>query len=53
MLCSLCRKRAVISQRYLGRQLCQDHFVRDFEGRMVQSIERGRMIEEGRGLLWR
>jgi len=47
MLCSLCRKRAVISQRYLGRQLCQDHFVRDFEGRMVQSIERSRMIEEG------
>ena len=47
MLCSLCRKRAVISQRYLGRHLCQDHFVRDFEGRMVQSIERSRMIEEG------
>ena len=47
MLCSLCRKRAIVSQRYLGRQLCQDHFVEDFEGRMVRTMEKNRMIEEG------
>ncbi len=46
-LCSLCQRRAIVSQRYLGRQLCQDHFLQDFEGRMLRTIEKGRMIEEG------
>lgn len=47
MVCSLCPERAIVSQRYLGRQLCQEHFVQDFERRMVQTIEKSRMIEEG------
>ena len=45
-ICSLCPERAIVSQRYLGRQLCQDHFIQDFERRMVQTIEKSRMIEE-------
>ncbi|MFA7375744.1 MAG: ATP-binding protein, partial [Methanothrix soehngenii] len=47
MICSLCQERAIVSQRYLGRHLCQDHFIQDFEGRMVQTIVVNRMIEKG------
>ncbi len=45
MICSLCQERAIVSQRYLGRHLCQHHFLQDFERRVVQTIERNRMIE--------
>ena len=44
MICSLCQERAIVSQRYLGQHLCQNHFIQDFEGRMVQTIEKNRMI---------
>ncbi len=47
MICSLCQERAIVSQRYLGQHLCQDHFIQDFEGRMVQTIVVNRMIEKG------
>ncbi len=47
MICSLCQERAIVSQRYLGRHLCQDHFVQDFEERMAKTIGMNRMIENG------
>ena len=47
MICSLCQERAIVSQRYLGRHLCLDHFIQDFEERMAKTIVVNRMIEEG------
>lgn len=47
MICSLCQERAIVSQRYLDRHLCQDHFVQDFEERMAKTIGKNRMIEKG------
>jgi len=38
MQCDTCRKRAVIFQRYSGRHLCREHFLRDFEGRAKKIV---------------
>lgn len=47
MICSLCRERAILSQPYFKRHLCQDHFIEDFERRVAETIEKNGMVEEG------
>lgn len=47
MICSLCPERAIVSQRYLGRHLCRDHFTEDFERRVRETIDKNNMIEKG------
>jgi uncharacterized protein (TIGR00269 family) len=38
MLCSKCRRRAVIYQRYSGLHLCKAHFIADFEAKAKRAI---------------
>jgi uncharacterized protein (TIGR00269 family) len=47
MICSLCHERAILTQPYFGRHLCQDHFIEDFERRVTQTIEKNCMVKEG------
>jgi uncharacterized protein (TIGR00269 family) len=47
MICSLCHERAILSQPYFGRHLCQDHFIEDFERRVAETIEKNCMVEDG------
>ncbi|MDD4580425.1 MAG: ATP-binding protein, partial [Methanothrix sp.] len=47
MICSKCGKRAILTQRYTGLHLCQEHFVRDFEGRVRGTIEANDMVRDG------
>lgn len=47
MICSKCSKRAILTQRYTGLHLCQEHFVRDFEGRVRGTIEANDMVRDG------
>ena len=51
MICSLCSERAILSQPYLGRHLCQNHFIEDFERRVAGTVEKNSMVEEGERIL--
>ncbi|MDD1750693.1 MAG: hypothetical protein LUO89_12570, partial [Methanothrix sp.] len=46
-ICSLCGERAMLSQRYSGLHLCQDHFVQDFERRVAETVQRNEMVKDG------
>jgi uncharacterized protein (TIGR00269 family) len=46
MICSLCSKRAIISQHYSGHHLCQSHFIEDFERRVRETVQKGGMARE-------
>ena len=35
MKCSFCDNQAIISQKYSGLHLCQDHFIQDFDRRVA------------------
>ncbi len=47
MICTKCHERAIISQRYSGQHLCQDHFIQDFERRVAETVQRNEMVKEG------
>ena len=47
MFCSRCSERAVVSQRYSGLHLCQNHFLEDFEGRVAETVQKNAMIQDG------
>lgn len=47
MICSKCGKQAILTQRYTGLYLCQDHFIQDFEGRIRETVEKNGMIRDG------
>ncbi len=47
MFCSKCSERAVVSQRYSGLHLCQNHFLEDFERRVAETIQKNAMIRDG------
>ena len=47
MFCSRCTERAVVSQRYSGLHLCQNHFLEDFERRVAETIQKNAMIRDG------
>jgi len=47
MICSKCSERAIVSQRYSGQHLCQDHFILDFERRVAETVQRNEMVKEG------
>lgn len=47
MICSKCRRRAVISQRYSGLHLCRMHFGLDFEAKAKRAIRVHRWIAPG------
>lgn len=47
MRCSLCPERAIVSQRYSGRHLCQDHFTGEFEARVEDTIRKTAMVQDG------
>ena len=47
MICSLCRERAILSQPYFGRHLCQNHFIEDFEQRVAGTIQESDMVKDG------
>jgi uncharacterized protein (TIGR00269 family) len=47
LICSKCGQRAIVSQRYFGLHLCQDHFVQDFERRVADTVQRNDMVKEG------
>ena len=47
MICSKCSERAILSQRYSGLQLCQDHFIQDFERRVAETVQRNEMVKDG------
>ena len=51
MICSLCSHRAILSQPYFGRHLCQDHFIEDFERRVAETIEKNDMVEDGERII--
>ena len=44
MLCSKCRRQAVIYQRYSGLHLCKAHFIADFESKAKRAIRNHRWI---------
>ena len=44
MLCSKCRRQAVLYQRYSGLHLCKAHFVADFEAKAKRAIRTHRWI---------
>jgi len=47
MICSKCGQRAILSQRYSGLHLCQDHFVEDFERRAAETVRENDMVKDG------
>jgi uncharacterized protein (TIGR00269 family) len=47
MICSRCSQRAILSQRYSGLHLCQDHFVEDFERRVAKTVRENGMMPDG------
>jgi uncharacterized protein (TIGR00269 family) len=47
MICTKCGERAIISQRYSGQHLCQDHFIMDFERRVAETVQRNEMVKDG------
>jgi uncharacterized protein (TIGR00269 family) len=47
MLCSKCRREAVIYQRYSGLHLCRTHFEADFEAKAQRAIRVHRWISPG------
>jgi len=47
MICSKCSERAVVSQRYSGLHLCQNHFIEDFERRVAETIQKNGMVQDG------
>jgi len=47
MFCSRCSERAVVSQRYSGLHLCQNHFLEDFEQRVAETVQKNAMIQDG------
>src|SRR5512138_1411638 len=47
MKCSKCDSVAVISQRYSGRHLCAGHFTEEFEQNVIETLHKGKMVEEG------
>ncbi|MDD1706502.1 MAG: TIGR00269 family protein [Methanoregulaceae archaeon] len=44
MLCSKCRRQAVLYQRYSGLHLCKAHFIADFEAKAKRAIRNHRWI---------
>jgi len=46
-ICSRCHERAIISQRYSGLHLCQDHFILDFERRVADTLQKNNMVRDG------
>jgi uncharacterized protein (TIGR00269 family) len=44
MLCSKCRRQAVLYQRYSGLHLCKAHFIADFEAKAKRAIRTHRWI---------
>jgi uncharacterized protein (TIGR00269 family) len=47
MLCSKCRRKAVVYQRYSGLHLCRTHFDADFEAKAKRAIRGHRWISPG------
>jgi predicted PP-loop superfamily ATPase len=47
LICSKCSERAIISQRYSGQHLCQDHFIQDFERRVAETVHKNNMVKDG------
>jgi tRNA(Ile)-lysidine synthase TilS/MesJ len=47
MLCSKCRRQAVIYQRYSGLSLCRTHFEADFEAKAKRAIRVHRWLSSG------
>ncbi len=47
MKCSKCDSIAVMSRRHSGRHLCADHFTEEFEQNVLDTILKGRMVEDG------
>ena len=53
MICSMCSERAIVSQRYSGLHLCQNHFIEDFERRVAETIaERTTWSRTASASLW-
>ena len=52
MICSLCRERAILSQPYFGRHLCQNHFIEDFERRVAETMRRTAWSRMASASLW-
>ena len=44
MLCSKCRRQAILYQRYSGLHLCKTHFIADFEAKAKRAIRNHRWI---------
>jgi uncharacterized protein (TIGR00269 family) len=44
MLCSKCRRQAVLYQRYSGLHLCKAHFISDFEAKAKRAIRTHRWV---------
>ena len=47
MKCSFCDNQVIISQKYSGKHLCQEHFIQDFERRVAQTVQRNSMVKDG------
>lgn len=47
MLCSKCRRQALLSQRYSGLHLCKAHFVADLESKAKRAIREHQWIVPG------
>ncbi len=50
MLCSKCRRQAVLYQRYSGLHLCKAHFIADFEAKAKRAIRMHRWIVPNDGI---
>ncbi len=47
MKCSKCDSVAIMSQRYSGRHLCADHFTEEFEQKVLETLLKEKMVEDG------
>ena len=47
LLCSKCRRHAIIFQRYSGLHLCKTHFIADFEAKAKRAVRSHRWIRSG------
>lgn len=47
MICSKCGQEAIVSQRYSGLHLCQDHFIEDFERKAAKTVRKNGIVRNG------
>lgn len=44
--CDRCDENAVYLRRYSGQRMCRDHFIDYFEGKVIKTLKKGKMLQK-------